>query len=116
MPFTDAEVIRLLDELETKGVIHLFEYKGSTLMAIDPFPGDRTGIVGKNERYGPRRRPTFGTTETTSEARTRPISKPGAIHVAPSDPEAPVDPIQPDDDLPDDFPEDFLEPPKNDPV
>lgn len=108
LPFTDAEVIRLLDELESKGVVHLFEHRGTVLMAIDPFPGNRDG----NERYGPRRRPSGDPIPTSDIAPSRLISNPGAIRAAPVDLDAPSDlPVEDDD-----FPEDFLEPPQNDPV
>lgn len=112
LPFTDADVIRLLDELESKGVVHLFEHNSTVLMAIDPFPGNRDG----NERYGPRRRPSIGATHAPEIAASRLISNPDAIPAAPSDIDAPSDPSVADPIQDDDFPEDFLEPPQNDPV
>lgn len=105
---TDAEVIRVLDELEKKQVVHFFEHHGTVLMAIDPFPGDRVG----NERYGPRKHPMRPPTFVPPVDDSPPILNPGAIQAAPRD-------LDPPRDLPvedDDFPDDFLEPPKNDPV
>lgn len=120
-------MIRVLDELEKKQVVHFFEHHGTVLMAIDPFPGDRVG----NERYGPRRRPSSGAAHTPEIAATQPTASPGASaayldtvkHVVAEtarkldqslvgDLDAPRDlPVEDDD-----FPDDFLEPPKNDPV
>jgi len=109
MQITDADVIRLLDELESKGVVHLFEHKGTVLMAIDPFPGNRDG----NERYGPRKRPTFGVAQDTEKARSPLISNRGANAADPGDFSGPEPTPAIEDD---DFPDDFLEPPQNDPI